>query len=40
MTESDKTTQEDEVDDSSEQTLSTEAISMHAQVKERIGTLP
>lgn len=33
MTEPDTTTRRDEVDDSSEQTLSTEINSMHVQVK-------
>ncbi len=40
MTEPDKTNQRDEVDDSSEQTLSTETNSMNAQVKPLIQTAP
>lgn len=39
MTEPDKTTQEDEVDDGSEPTLSTEANNMHIQVNMQIMSL-
>lgn len=39
MTEPDKTAQEDEVDEGSEQILSTEANNMHVQVKMQIVSL-